>query len=70
MAGVLLPDPLWNLIAPLLPVPAPRPNGGRPRVPDHVCLTGIFFVLRSGTVADVATGTGLRIVDDLLATLA
>jgi len=48
MAGVLLPDPLWNLIAPLLPVPPPRPNGGRPRVPDRVCLTGILFVLRSG----------------------
>ncbi|HEX2343897.1 MAG TPA: transposase, partial [Vicinamibacterales bacterium] len=48
MAGVPLPDPLWNLIAPLLPVPPPRPNGGRPRVPDRVCLTGILFVLRSG----------------------
>ena len=44
MAAVLLPDPLWNLIAPLLPVPPPRPNGGRPRVPDRVCLTGILFV--------------------------
>jgi len=48
MAGVLLPDPLWNLIAPLLPVPPPRPNGGRPRVPDRACLAGILFVLRSG----------------------
>jgi transposase len=43
----LLPDALWNLIEPLLPVPLLRPNGGRPRVPDRACLSGILFVLRS-----------------------
>jgi transposase len=48
MAVALLPDSLWDLIEPLLPVPPPRPNGGRPRVPDRACLTGILFVLRSG----------------------
>ncbi len=48
MAAVLLPDALWDLIEPLLPVPPPRPNGGRPCVPDRACLTGILFVLRSG----------------------
>jgi transposase len=48
MAAVLLPDALWDLIEPLLPVPLPRPNGGRPRVPDRACVTGILFVLRSG----------------------
>jgi len=48
MAAVLLPDTLWNLIEPLLPPSPPRPNGGRPSVPDRACLTGIHFVLRSG----------------------
>ena len=48
MTCVLLPDGRWDLIAPLLPVSPPRLNGGRPRVPDRACLTGILFVLRSG----------------------
>jgi transposase len=48
MAAVLLPDALWDLIEPLLPASSPQLNGGRPRVPDRACLTGILFVLRSG----------------------
>jgi len=48
MSSPLLPDGLWNLIQPMLP-PAPRkPKGGRPRLPDRACFTGILFVLRSG----------------------
>jgi len=49
MTVPLLPVALWNLIEPLLPVPPPRPNGGRPRVHDRAYLTGILFVLRGGT---------------------
>ena len=48
MATLLVPDALWDLIEPLLPVRSPRRSGGRPRVPDRACLTGILFVLRSG----------------------
>ena len=48
MARPLVPDALWAEIAPLLPPEPPKPKGGRPRVPDRACLTGIVFVLRSG----------------------
>jgi len=48
MSTPLLSDALWNLIQPLLPHSPRRPNGGRPRLPDRACLTGILFVLRSG----------------------
>src|SRR2546426_1244823 len=48
MSTHLLPDVLWNLIQPMLPSPPRRPKGGRPRLPDRVCLTGILFVVRSG----------------------
>ena len=48
MAAALLPDTLWDLVEPFLPIPPRRPQGGRPRVSDRACLTGIVFVLRSG----------------------
>ena len=48
MSTPLLPDALWNLIQPLLPPSPRRPKGGRPRLPDRACLTGILFVLHSG----------------------
>src|SRR3990170_6286009 len=48
MAKELLPDELWETIAPLLPPQRPKPKGGRPRVPDRAALTGILFVLHSG----------------------
>src|SRR5215467_14064767 len=48
MRAPLLPEALWCLVLPMLPTPPARPKGGRPRVPDRACLTGIVFVLRSG----------------------
>jgi transposase len=45
MGAALLPDPLWDLVEPFLPTPPRRPKGGRPRVSDRACLTGILFVL-------------------------
>jgi transposase len=48
MSKPLVPDDLWTSIAPLLPPAPPTPQGGRPRVPDRACLTGIIFVLQSG----------------------
>lgn len=48
MAQPLLSDELWEVIEPLLPPEPPKPNGGRPRVPDRNALTGILFILKSG----------------------
>jgi transposase len=48
MSKPLVGDDLWDAIEPLLPPEPPKPKGGRPRVPDRACLTGIVFVLRSG----------------------
>ena len=48
MAKPLLTDELWLRIEPLLPAPKPRPQGGRPLVPNRAALVGILFVLRTG----------------------
>ncbi len=48
MAFTLVSAELWEQIEPLLPVEPPKPKGGRPRVPDRACLTGIVYVLRTG----------------------
>lgn len=48
MSKPLVPDDLWEIIEPLLPPVPPNPKGGRPRVPDRRCLTGIIFVLKTG----------------------
>ena len=47
-ASSLVPDELAEAIEPLLPVEPPKPNGGRPRIPDRAALGGIVFVLRTG----------------------
>jgi transposase len=64
MARPLLPDDLWEAIAPLLPSPRPRPNGGRPPIENRAALTGIVFVLRSGIPwemlpAEMGCGSGM-----------
>jgi transposase len=48
MAKPLMPDEVWNSIAPLLPPPRAKAKPGRPRVSDRACLTGILFVLKTG----------------------
>jgi transposase len=48
MSKPLIPDALWAIIAPLLPSERPKPQGGRPRIPDRAVLGGILFVLKSG----------------------
>src|ERR671932_1844144 len=49
MAKPLVTDELWALIEPLLPEEPPKPKGGRPRISDRAALTGILFVLMTGT---------------------
>jgi transposase len=49
MAKPLLTDELWEQIKPHIPPEPPKPKGGRPRISDRACLTGILFVLKTGT---------------------
>jgi transposase len=49
MAAPLVSDALWAIVAPLLPAEPPKPKGGRPPVPNRAALTGILFVLKTGT---------------------
>lgn len=49
MAKPLLTDGLWERIEPHIPPEPPKPKGGRPRISDRACLTGILFVLKTGT---------------------
>lgn len=48
MSKPLVSDDLWAIVEPLVPAEVPKPKGGRPRVPDRACLTGILFVLKTG----------------------
>lgn len=49
MGKLLVPDELWERIAPLIPPEPPKPKGGRPRIADRQAFTGILFVLKTGT---------------------
>jgi putative transposase len=58
--GWRLPDELWALMEPLLPLPPPHPLGcHNPRVPDRVAMNAILFVLRTGCQWNALNGTGL-----------
>lgn len=64
MAKPLVPDDLWAAAEPLLPRERAKPRGGRPRVPDRAALTGIVFVLTTGTPwehlpAEMGCGSGM-----------
>lgn len=47
MARELVPDALWERVAPLLPAPKKK-LPGRPRADDRAALEAIVFVLRTG----------------------
>jgi transposase len=49
MPSILIPEGLWPIIEKLLPAPAPKPRDGRPCISDRAALSGILFVLRTGT---------------------
>lgn len=64
MAFTLVSDELWSDIQPILPRERPKPDGGRPRVDDRACLTGIVYVLRTGMPwrmipAEMGCGSGV-----------
>ena len=61
MSKPLVSDALWAVVEPLLSPEPPKPKGCRPRVPDRAALTGIPFVLQSGTPKEMLpqeTGCG------------
>jgi transposase len=49
VAKPLLTDELWERIKRHIPPEPPKSKGGRPRISDRACLTGILFVLKTGT---------------------
>src|SRR5215216_5086266 len=50
LADSLVPDELWALVEPLLPIPARPPYGGRHRtISDRACFAAIVFMARTST---------------------
>ena len=60
----LVSGALWAVVEPLLPPEPPKPNGGRPRLPDRAVLNGILYILRTGGAwellpPEVGCGSGM-----------
>ncbi len=50
LAQHLVPDPLWEMITPLMPAAAIRPQGGgRSRVDERTVLVAVVYVVTSDT---------------------
>jgi len=50
LADDLVPDELWAMVEPLLPVPPRPPYGGRRRaIPDRNCFAAIVYMARTST---------------------
>lgn len=64
MSRPILPDAVWLLVEPLLPHHAPSAKGGRPRITPRQALTGIPFVLKTGSAwedlpTELSCGSGM-----------
>ncbi len=73
MIEELVPDGLWERVAPLLPPPKPRRHRypGRRPIDDRAVLAGIVFVLKTGiTWNQPAHVSGRLLRSDLLAAAA
>lgn len=60
----LVPDALWQRIAPLLPAHPAQPRGGRPWIDDRAALAGVIYALKTGTPwrlirAELGFGSGV-----------
>jgi len=67
MAALLLPDALWNLIEPLLPTPASKPQGGRPPCQTARASRVFCSYCAAGFLGGCYRKNELRFGDDLLA---
>jgi Putative transposase of IS4/5 family (DUF4096) len=68
----LVPDKLWTLVEPLLPVPPRPPYGGRHRViPDRNCFAAIVYMARTSTPWRLlpARELGCGLASDVLASV-
>ena len=61
MSATLVPDGLWDMIKPLLPLPKPKPQGGRPRIPDRD--SGDHGSSSPVSLSPISARIGLRVFD-------